>query len=73
MNNACSTIIHLSHVVELECAVMLIHIHNAHHNHSECFIARRNCDPKDIQRCRSYSYIQLLKLKLTAVLPSLSI
>lgn len=57
MNNACSTIIHILHVMELECSVMLINIHNTQHNHSEYFIAKRNCDPKDIQRCLSYYYI----------------
>lgn len=73
MNNACSTITHIPHVAEPECTVMLISIYYTFRNHSEYFIAKRNCDPKDIQRCWSYYYIQLLKLKLIAVLSPLSI
>lgn len=64
MNNACSTIIHILHVVEPEWAVMLINTCNVHHNNSECFIARRNGDPKDIHGCQSNYNSQLLNLQL---------
>lgn len=43
---------------------MLINIHNVHHNHPECFIAKRNGDPKDIQGCQSNYNSQLLNLQL---------